>query len=121
MVLRYAKAPSQRQLRVGEEIRHALAEMLIRNELSHPFFEKIMISVSEVRVGPDLKIATAFLIMPDDIDQKALLQLFKDISPTIRKIISKKVRLRYAPEIRFAADESVKNAAHIERLLKSIK
>lgn len=121
MVLRYAKAPTQRQLRVGEEIRHALADMFIRNELNHPFFEKLMISISEVRVGPDLKIATAFLVMPDDIDQKALLKFFKDISPAIRKIISKKVNLRYAPDIRFAADDSVKYAAHIENLLKSVK
>jgi len=121
MVLRYAKAPTQRQLRVGEEIRHALADMFIRNELSHPFFEKIMISISEVRVGPDLKVATAFLVMPDDIDHKALLKLFKDISPTIRKIVGKKVLLRYTPELRFAADESVKYAARIESLLKSVK
>ena len=121
MVLKYIKEPSQRQLKIGSEIRIAISEVFSRNELSHPFFEKYMFTVSEVRVSPDISLATAFLIMPDELDHKKLLKFFNEISKTIRKQIASKVNLKFMPEIRFAADESVKNAARINELLKDIK
>lgn len=120
MVMKYAKEPSQRQLKIGGEIRAAIAQVFSRNELSHPFFEKYMFTVSEVRVSPDISIATAFLILPDELDQKQLLKFFNEISKTIRKLIAPKVNLKFMPEIRFASDESVKKAAKISGLLKGI-
>ncbi len=94
--------------------------MLVKGELNHPFFEKHMISVSEVRISPDLRLATAFMVFPDDIDQKALLKLFEDLSPMIRKFISKNLVLRFAPQIRFSIDESIKKAAQIEKIMGKI-
>jgi ribosome-binding factor A len=120
MTYRYTKPPTQRQLRVAESIRHEIANILLRNELNHTFFEKHLISVSEVRISLDLKIATAFMIFPEDLDKKALLKFFKELSPIIRKLISKRMNLRFAPEIRFAIDDSLDKAFKVEKLLSKI-
>ena len=121
MVYRYTKAPTQRQLRVSEEIRHALSEVITRNELSDPFFEKVRVTVSQVRISQDLKIATAFLALPDEVDQKAVIKSMNEIAYVIRKLISKKVILRFIPEICFVIDESIQTASEIESILSQIK
>jgi ribosome-binding factor A len=121
MVYRYTKAPTSRQLKIGQAIRQALSEVFSKNELSHPFFEKLMVTVSEVRVGPDMKVATAFLILPDNSDQKAIIKFFNEIAPAIRKLITPKINLRFSPEIRFVYDESIKRAADLEEVFKKLK
>lgn len=118
MVYRYTSPPTSRQLKVGQAIRHALADILLRNELSHPFFEKTMITVSEVRVSSDLKVATAFLILPDESDHKSIIKFFNDISQTFRKLVTAKINMRFSPEIRFTIDDSIQKAAELDALLK---
>jgi ribosome-binding factor A len=121
MVYRYSKAPSQRQLKVSEEIRHALSDVLIKNELSHPFFEKHIITVSQVRISQDLKMATAFMAFPKELDENALLKMFNEIAPTFRKLITKKINLKFSPEIRFTLDESIKTGSEVDEILQKLK
>jgi ribosome-binding factor A len=120
MVLRYSKSPTQRQLKVAEAIRHAISEILIRGDLLPPLFDKYMISVSEVRISSDLKVATAFLILPDEANQKDLLAVFKELGPEFRRVVSSKVNLRFSPEIRFVVDDTVQKAAKIETMFKKL-
>lgn len=120
MVIKYKKEPTQRQLKIGGEIRIAIAEVFSKNKLSHPFFEKHMFTVSEVKVSPDISVATVFMILPDELDQKQLLKFFNEIAKTIRKEIAPTINLKYMPDIRFVADDSVKHAAKISSLLKSV-
>lgn len=120
MVIRYAQAPSARQLQTAQSIRAAIAEILIRGELAHPFFENLMVTVSEVRISRDLKIATAFLIFPTNSDKKKLLKLFNDIAPQIRKLVTIKINMRFSPELRFVIDETADNAKKIDDLLNKI-
>jgi ribosome-binding factor A len=121
MVLRYTKPPSVRQLKIAEQIRQSIAEVLIRGELNHPFFDKVLITVSEVRISPDLKMATAFLIFDEKLDVKAIIKLFNDISPRIRKLITSKIDVRFSPQIKFVYDDSAKNAFEIESIFKKIE
>ncbi len=120
MVTRYSQAPSARQLQTARSIRDALAQILMRGELSHPFFEKNIITVSEVRISRDLKNATAFLIFPTNSDKKQLLKFFNDIAPQIRKLVTSKIKMRYSPELRFLLDETADNAKKIDDLLGKI-
>lgn len=121
MVYRYSKPPTQRQLRVGEELKHVISFMFSRNELSHPFFEQVMITVSEVRVSPDLKLATAFISAMEQVNENDLVKFLNEISPTIRKIVAKKVNLKFAPEIRFAVDKSFKEGAKVDAIIAKLK
>lgn len=120
MTLRYHTPPSQRQLRVAENIRHELAKMITEGDLNIPALETLMISVAEVRISPDLKAATAFMIFPDDQDHIKLLEIFKDNSQFIRKMLASRLQMRYAPDIRFASDESISKASKLESLLTEL-
>ncbi len=121
MVYRYTKAPSQRQLRVSETIKQAISEIFVRNELSLPAFEKIFITVSEVRISQDLKIATAFVASISGVDEDELIKFLNDIAPQIKRILRKKVELRFTPDVRFAYDKSFDDGAKIEALLHKTK
>lgn len=120
MVKRYTTQPTSRQFKVAEEIRHALSEIILRGDALPPLFENIIVTVSEVRISRDLKVATAFLIFPNDTDQVGLLKLFKEVAPQVRKIVTSKIQLRYSPEIRFVIDDSAQKADRIEKLFKKI-
>lgn len=120
MVKRYTIPPSARQLKVAEEIRHAIADIILRGDVLPPFFEGMIITVSEVRISRDLKVATAFLVFPNDAEQNVLLKLFKQLAPQLRKSITSKIQMRYSPEIRFAIDDSVQKADKIEKLFKNL-
>lgn len=119
--MRYTTPPSQRQLRVAEEIRQAVSEIFLRNELFLPIFDKMMITASEVRISPDLKLATIFLILPDDSNHKEIINGFNSLLPEFRKLITKKINLKFSPGIRFVSDESAKNAAKIEKMFYDLK
>jgi ribosome-binding factor A len=112
-----AKAPTQRQLRVAEEIRHVLAAVFGRGEVRDPDLVDVMITVTEVRLSPDLKHATAFVTRLGRSDIDAKLPALRRAAPFLRTQIARALRLRYAPEVHFQADTSLDNAMHIDTLL----
>ena len=115
-----SSAPSQRQLRVGEQARHALSEMLQRGEILDPAIENAVISVSEVRMSPDLKIATAFVAPLGPQDGKAVVDALNRHARFIRGRVTPALRqMKYMPEFRFRLDTSFDNFSKIDRLLRS--
>ena len=111
------KAPSQRQLRVAEEIRHVLAGVFARGEIRDPDLAGVLITVTEVRIGPDLKHATAFVTRLGRSDIGEKLPALRRAAPFLRGQLARALRLRYAPEVHFQADTSIDNAMHIDALL----
>lgn len=112
-------ASGQRPLRVGEEIRHNLADIFMRGECRSPDLFDATITVSEVRVSPDLKNATAFIMPLAGANKERLLQALKDAAPEIRHHLSKRVKLRHTPRLHFTLDASFDEAERIDNLLKS--
>jgi ribosome-binding factor A len=111
---------SQRQLRVGEQVRHALSEMLQRGEVRDDVIETTVISVSEVRMSPDLKVATAFVSPLGAKDSAAVIDALNRHARFIRGRMSPALRqMRYMPEFRFKLDTSYDNFARIDELLRS--
>ena len=114
------KGPSQRQLRVAEQVRHALSDMLGRGELRDDAIENTVISVGEVRMSPDLKIATAFVSPLAAKDDDAVVEALNRHAKFIRGRLSPALRqMKYMPEFRFRLDTSFDNMAKIDRLLRS--
>ena len=113
--------PSQRQLRVGELIRHALAEMLARGDIHDDVLAKHVITVPEVRLSPDLKLATCLHHAARRQDVKPVLKALNDHKRYIRGEIAHRVNLKFAPDIRFLQDESFAEAERIDALLYSEK
>ncbi|WP_438721896.1 30S ribosome-binding factor RbfA [Bartonella rochalimae] len=115
--------PSQRQLRVGEQVRHAIAHILQRGVLLDDTFKNIVISVSEVRMSSDLKIATCFVSFLNTVDQTshdAIVSALNKNSRFIRGAISHQLRqMKYMPALRFRFDNSFDNFAKIDTLLRS--
>jgi ribosome-binding factor A len=118
MPKRRAAAPSQRQLRVGEELRHALAWLLERGEVHDPGIAGKTITITEVRVSPDLRNATAFVVPLGGGDASVVLESLTRARPFLRRAIAKSVRLRCVPELQFSADESFDTASRIDQLLR---
>ena len=116
-----AKGPSQRQLRVGETIRHALAELLVRGEIHDDTIASHVITVTEVRMSPDLKLATAYIMPLGGADLKPVLAALDRNRKYIRSVVAHAVNLKFAPDIRFREDETFEEAMRIERLLHSPK
>lgn len=115
-----ATGPSQRVLRVGEQVRHALAELFQRHEVRDDLIENTVISVSEVRMSPDLKIATAFVAPLGSLDSAAVVDALNRHARFIRGRISPALRqMKYMPEFRFRLDTSYDNFQKIDRLLHS--
>lgn len=115
------KGPSQRQLRVGETIRHALAELLVRGEIHDDTIASHVITVTEVRMSPDLKLATAYIMPLGGADLKSVLAALEKNRKFIRSEVAHAVNLKFAPDIRFREDETFEEAMRIERLLHSPK
>jgi ribosome-binding factor A len=116
---RKATGPTQRQLRVGEEIRHLLSAVFARGEFRDPELADIQITVSEVRVSPDLKNATAFISRLGRSDVGALLPALKRAAPYLRGEMAKGLRLRVVPQISFQPDIAIEYATHVDKLLKA--
>lgn len=117
---RNARAPSQRQLRVGEEVRHALAHILERGEVHDPELAGKAITVTEVRISPDLKNATAFVVPLGGVgDCAEIVTALNRIRPFLRHRTAQAVHLRSAPNLSFVADTSFDEAGHINDLLHS--
>lgn len=115
------KAPSQRQLRVGEMIRHALAEMLTRGEVQDETLNSHVITVSEVRMTPNLRTAIVYVVPLGSEDLAPVLKAFEKNTKFIRHSISQSVNLKYAPDLKFVSDESFAEANRIDELLASPK
>jgi len=112
--------PSQRQLRVGEQARHALADVLRRGEVRDEVLEQAVISVTEVRMSPDLKIATAYVVPLGEGDGEAVVEALNRNARFIRGRTTPSLRqLKYMPEFRFRLDTSFDNFERINRILKS--
>ncbi len=112
--------PSQRMLRVGEQVRHALSETLQRGEIIDPVIENSVVSISEVRMSPDLKIATAFVSPLGAGDAGVVIEALNKHAKFIRGRVSGALRqMKYMPEFRFRLDTSFDNFARINELLKS--
>ena len=114
------KGPSQRQLRVGEMVRHALTEILQRGEIPDPEIERTVISVTEVGMSPDLKIATVYISPLGVADPQPIIKALARNQKLIRGKVSPALRqMKYMPEFRFRADTSFENYAKIDKLLHS--
>jgi ribosome-binding factor A len=109
--------PSQRQLRVGELIRRRLAEVLARGEVHDPELNAHSITVGEVRASPDLKVATAFVMPLGGGDREEVLDALRRNRSEIRRAVAKGLALKFAPEIRFAMDETYDRMDDTRRLL----
>ncbi len=113
------KAPSQRQLRVGELIRRTLSDLLMRGDIHDPQLNAMSITVGEVRMSPDLKVATAYVLPLGGKNAEAALQALRDNRHEVRRAVSKGLTLKFAPELRFAIDETFDRMDETNRLLRS--
>jgi len=118
-----SKAPSQRQLRVGEQIRHILSETLIRGDLGHEILidHGPEISVSEVRVSPDLKNATAYVIdLGDKLDMNKALEALNSEHAEFQTAVNKAAKLKFTPRIKFVYDKSFDEGTRIDEILDQL-
>ena len=110
---------SQRQLRVGELVRHAMSEMLTRGDVHDPVIEGHLITVPEVRITPDLRLATIYIMPLAGCDTDEVLAAFERHKKFLRGEIAHRVNLKFAPDIRFRVDERFEEAERIDKLLRS--
>lgn len=111
--------PSQRQLRVGEVVRHELSELLTRGDVHDPVIQKHLITVPEVRMSPDLQMATIYVMPLGGRDMQEVLAALDRNKKYLRGVIARRVNLKFAPEIQFRADERFDEAERIEKLLRT--
>ena len=111
--------PSQRQQRVAELVRHALAEVLARGDLQDPVLARHVITIPEVRMSPDLKLATAYVMPLGGRDEQAVLKALDTHRKVLRGEVARRVNLKFAPDLRFRRDETFDEAARIDALLRS--
>tara|TARA_A100001015_G_scaffold114422_1_gene127093 strand:+ start:610 stop:996 length:387 start_codon:yes stop_codon:yes gene_type:complete len=109
---------SQRQLRVGEMIKQALGNIFIRGEAKLPNIETSNITVTEVRMSPDLKTAKAFVLPLGGKNANEIIEILKEFSFIVRKTLSKKISMKFLPKLLFVKDESFEYAEKIENLIK---
>ncbi|HLH11986.1 MAG TPA: 30S ribosome-binding factor RbfA [Methylovirgula sp.] len=112
-------APSQRMLRVGELIRHTLSDLLARGVVKDPVLEGHVVTVPDVRMSPDLKLATAYVMPLGGKDMDAVIEALDRHKKFLRSEIAGRINLRYAPDVRFKPDESFEEGARIDALLDS--
>ncbi|WP_417206229.1 30S ribosome-binding factor RbfA [Antarctobacter sp.] len=112
-----ASGPSQRQLRVAELIRRALSEVLQRGEIHDPDLNRLSITVGEVRVSPDLKVATAFVVPLGGENQDDMFDLLDRNKGELRRAVTRNMTLKYSPELRFRLDDTFDRLDETRRLL----
>ena len=113
------KPQSQRQLKVGEEIRHALAWIIERGELRDPALTGRAITITEVRVSPDLRNATAFVMPLGGGEAETIVAALRHAKSFLRRLIAQSVKLRHVPDLSFQADDSFDSFNRIDGLLKT--
>jgi len=112
---------SQRQLRVGELIKQSLGQIFIRDEAKVPSIDTKNITVTEVRMSPDLKNAKAYVIPLGGKDTEKAVNILTEFSSRIRKVLSKKIDMKFLPKVSFVSDTSFDYAEKIERLIQKNK
>ena len=112
---------SQRQLRVGELVKQNLGELFIRNEAKIPSINSKMITVTEVRMTPDLKTARVYVIPLGGIDTKETVRILTEYSHLVRKALSKRLDIKFLPKLTFVEDNSFEYAEKIEKIIKKNK
>ena len=112
---------SQRQLRVGEMIKQSLGQIFLRGEAKLPELETNMITVTEVRMSPDLKTAKVFVVPLGGKDTEKVIDKLKEFSFVIRKVLSKKIMIKFMPKLFFVNDDSFDYAEKIENLIRQTK
>ena len=115
------KTFSQRQLRVGELVKQNLGELLIRNEAKIPNLNSKFITVTEVRMTPDLKTARVYVIPLGGIDTKETVKILTEYSHLVRRALSKRLDIKFLPKLTFVEDNSFEYAEKIERIIKENK
>jgi ribosome-binding factor A len=116
-----AGAPTQRQLRVGESLRHSLAEVMLHVDTLVPDLARHHISVTEVRCSPDLRHATCFVLPLGGAEADTAIKLLKKAQPLLRHELAQRLRLKYAPELHFERDDSFDNFDQTRRLFDDPK
>lgn len=114
-----AAGPSQRQLRVGELIRHALAGMLARGEIHDDVLASHVVTISEVRMTADLRLASIYVMPLGGKDVKPVLAALERAKKSIRAEVARSVNLKFAPDVRFLADDSFDEVLRIDEVLRS--
>jgi len=116
-----SKHSSQRQLRVGELIRHAVSQVFERDEVHDPEIAGKSITVTEVRMSPDLKLATAYVMPLGGEDDVAVVEALDRVAPFLRRRIGGIVALKFLPKLKFVADETFNQASRIDTLLREVR
>ena len=112
---------SQRQLRVGELVKQNLGELFIRNEAKIPTINSKLVTVTEVRMTPDLKTARVYVIPLGGIDTRETVRILTENSHLVRRALSKRLDIKFLPKLTFVEDNSFEYAEKIERIIKKIK
>lgn len=114
--------PSQRQLRVGEQLRHIIAETLLRGNFDNAMlFDKAgQITIAEVRVSPDMKHATAYTSLMTGEDLKPVLAALNDSAHTFQQDINRQIKMKFTPKVRFVVDDRFDKAGRIEDILRKL-
>ena len=117
----HALGPSQRQLRVGESLRHTLSEILTREDFFDPDLANVSITISEISVSPDLSNARVYTMPLGGVNVDVVLPALNRLAPVIQSLVAKKVHLRRTPRLRFLLDDSFENAARMNQLIHAMK
>ena len=112
---------SQRQLRVGEMVKQNLGELFIRDEAKIPTINSKLITVTEVRMTPDLKTARVYVIPLGGVEMKETVKILTEYSHLVRRALSKRLDIKFLPKLTFVEDNSFEYAEKIERIIKKIK
>ena len=112
---------SQRQLRVGELVKQNLGELFLRNEAKIPSINSKLVTVTEVRMTPDLKTARVYVIPLGGVDTKETVKILTEYSHLVRKALSKRLDIKFLPKLTFVEDNSFEYAEKIERIIKKNK
>jgi ribosome-binding factor A len=113
--------PSHRQQRVAELVRHALAEVLQRGEVQDPVLASHIVTIPQVRMSPDLRLATAYVMPLGGRDEREVLDALERNRKHLRQEVAHRVNLKFAPDLRFRRDETFDEASRIDALLRSEK
>lgn len=120
MAIRRQKAgePSERQLRVAQEIHHIIAGLLSRRDFHHPVLDQAFVTITEVDISPDLRHARVYVCILNGSDEKSILDALNDTEGYFKTALSKQMRLKYLPRLRFTLDKTLDQAMRIHDLLR---
>jgi ribosome-binding factor A len=116
-----AEGRSVRLLRIGEQVRHVLSELLQRGDVHDEVLQSHLVSITEVRMSPDLRHATVFVKPLLGQDEEAVLKALRQNTALLQREVARRIRTKYAAKLKFVADESFDESSHIEKLLRSEK